>query len=198
MPRCRLLILVWIACLVSCAGPSTTFEQVWLGPHADLASVRTVVALYDSPDGAMRRTIEDRMARKLAQQGVPAVAAYSVLDSSDLADRNRATRALLSAGYDGVVVIRIVSTEMYPGEPAATSTEWGTSWPMTYEDYVFSSPVVRVETTLYSLDDGQLLWSARSKTIDPDSSDEVIEEVTSLVASALEKQGVATVATARR
>jgi hypothetical protein len=186
---------ILVSCIVGCAGSSTKFEHVWHGRSADLAAVQTVVALYESPDGAMRRIVEDKLARELAQHAMPAVPSYSVLSGRELEDPELAKAALAAAGYDGVVVIRLIGTETYPGEPETTT--WGSSWPSAYEDYVFESPVVRVETTLYSLDGGQILWSARSKTVDAGSTNEVIDEVTSLVAATLQQQGVA-IATARR
>ena len=180
-------------CISACGGSTTQFEQVWRAPNGD---VQKVVTLYESQDGAMRRTIEDKLARKLAGQRIIAVPAHSVLGPGELHDRDGARRTLIANGFDGVVAIHLIGTEMYPGDKVTMAT-WGASWPTSYEDYVFDSPVVRVETTLYSLRDDSMLWSARSKTVDAQSTNEVIEQVTSLVAATLQKQGVA-IATAQR
>jgi hypothetical protein len=206
--RVGLLALACTVCIASCAGTTTKFEQVWRGPGAaNLGSVQRVVTLYDSPDGAMRRNVEDEMARKLAQRGLRAVPSYSVLDASQLtenADRQHRNATLAAKGFDGVVEIRLVGTENYPGDTHGMGWSgydgygyWGLSWPYAYDNYVFDSPVVRVETNLYSLHDNQLVWSARSKTVDADDTNEVIDEVTTLVASTLERRGMAN-ATARR
>lgn len=179
--------------LAACGGSTTQFEQLWRAPHAE---VQKVVTLYESQDGAMRRAIEDKLASKLASERIVAVPAHSVLGTGDLLDRDGARRILIANGFDGVVAIHLIGTEMYPGDKLTMAT-WGASWPTSYEDYVFDSPVVRVETTLYSLRDDEMLWSARSKTVDAQSTNEVIEQVTSLVAATLHKQGVA-IATAQR
>lgn len=186
-------ILFLALCMSACGGSTTRFEQVWRAPNAE---VHKVVTLYPSQDGAMRRTIEDRLARKLTSRRVVAVPAHSVLGPGDLTDQDASRRTLLANGFDGVVVIRLIGTEMFPGDKI-TSATWGASWPTSYEDYVFDSPVVRVETTLYALRDDTMLWSARTKTVDAQSTNEVIEEVTSLVAATLQRQGVA-IATAQR
>jgi hypothetical protein len=140
----------------------------------------------------MRRTVEDKLARQLTSRRIIAVPAHTVLGTGDVRDHDAARRTLIDNGFDGVVVVRLIGTEMYPGMPT-----WGASWPTSYEDYVFDSPVVRLETTLYSLRDDTMLWSARSRTADAQSTNEVIDQVTSLVAATLQRQGVA-IATAQR
>jgi hypothetical protein len=195
--RMRLFALACTVCIVGCGGTTTSFEQVWRGPAADLGSVQHVVTLYESHDGAMRRNVEDAMARKFVQRGMRATPAYAVLTESQIEDRQKMNAALAAKGFDGVVEIRLISTENYPGETYGGSWYgsydgygyWGTSWPYAYDNYVFDSPVVRVETNLYSLHDNQLVWSARSKTVDADDTNEVIDEVTTLVASTLEQRG---------
>jgi hypothetical protein len=200
----RLVPLLVVACslCVSCGGASTKFEQVWREPGANLGSLQRVVTLYESHDGAMRRNVEDAMAYKFRQRGIPAVPAYTVLEASELEDRPRAKASLAAKGFDGVVEIRLISTESYPGDASGGAYGsfdgyWGSTWPYAYDNYVFDSPVVRVETNFYSLRDNALVWSARSKTVDADNTNEVIDDVTTLVATTLERRGVAT-ATARR
>jgi hypothetical protein len=190
-----MLALACTVCVAGCYGTTTSFEQVWRAPSANLGSVQRVVTYYDSHDGAMRRNIEDAMARKFAQRGMRAVPAYSVLADPELQDRQRMKATLAAKGFDGVIEIRLVSTENYPGDTYASGWPgydgygyWGTSWPYAYDNYVFDSPVVRVETSLYSLHDNQLVWSARSKTVDADDTNEVIDEVTTLVASTLDRR----------
>jgi len=199
----RIVPFLVLACVASCGGATTHFEQVWRQPGANVSSLQHVVTLYDSHDGAMRRTVEDAMARKFRQRGLNAVPAYSVLQASELEDRARAKASLAAKGFDGVVEIRLVSTENYPGDSyggawyGSYDGYWGSTWPYAYDNYVFDSPVVRVETNFYSLRDNALVWSARSKTVDAENTNEVIDEVTSLVATTLEQRSAAET-TARR
>jgi hypothetical protein len=154
-----LLILVCLA--FACGGSSTKFETVWGRP----AAVHRVVVLYNSHDGAMRRSVEDAMTRKLMQRGFQAVTSYAVLTTEEMEDLASVKSSLAAKGFDGLVEVR------------------------------FIDPVL-VETNLYSLREDELLWSARSRTNDADSTREVIDEVTTLVASTLDR-GVAA-RTARR
>ena len=186
-------ILFLALCMSACGGSTTRFEQMWRAPNA---GAQKVVTLYESQDGAMRRTVEDKLARELAGRHIVAVPAHTLLGSGDVRDHEAARQTLIDHGFDGVVVVRLIGTEMYPGDRSTMAT-WGASWPTSYEDYVFDSPVVRLETTLYSLRDDTMLWSARSRTADAQSTNEVIDQVTSLVAATLQRQGVA-IATAQR
>lgn len=197
----RTMAIALVAGFVGCGGAETKFETTW-GRRVDLHGVHSVVALYESHDGAQRRTVEDAMTRKLAERGVHAVPAYAVLDNNEDADYKTAKAALAAKGFDAVLEIRLISKENERTTAYYSNTwhgwgYWGWGGPYAYDYYVFDTPVVRVETNLYSLRDDQLVWSGRTKTTDAETMNEVVDGVTSAVATTLEKRGVPT-ATARR
>ena len=142
------------------------------------------------------------MTRKLAARGVHAVPAYSVLDDNESADYKSAKETLAAKGFDAVLEIRLISKENETSTAYYSNTwdgwgYWGWGGPYAYDYYVFDTPVVRVETNLYSLHDDSLVWSGRTKTTDADTMREVVDQVTSVVASTLEKRTAPT-ATATR
>lgn len=185
----RLATLVVL--LVACGGPSTTIEQSWRAPEARIGNMRNVVTLYLSRDGAMRRSVEDEMARKLARTGIRATPAYSILSDGDLEDRDRAKAKLVDSGFDGVIAIRLVSKETELEYVPSFDHYWGPAWSMAYgPGDVYAETVVRIETSAFSLVDNQLAWTALSRTVDPDNPRETIDEVTTIAARELEKQGV--------
>lgn len=55
--------------------------------------------------------------------------------------------------------------------------------------YLDATKVVRIETNVYSMKDGSLVWSAVSETVDPSSSGAVIASVTAGLSSKLRKYG---------
>ena len=193
--------LALVAGVVGCGGAETKYEAMW-GNRVDLRGVQSVVALYESHDGAQRRTVEDAMTRKLAQRGVHAVPAYSVLDDNESVDYKTAKTTLAAKGFDAVLEIRLISKENETTTAYYSNTwdgwgYWGWGGPYAYDYYVFDTPVVRVETNLYSLHDDSLVWSGRTKTTDADTMREVVDQVTSVVARTLETRTAPT-ATARR
>jgi hypothetical protein len=195
------MFIALVAGIVGCGGAETKYEAMW-GKRVDLRGVQSVVALYESHDGAQRRTVEDAMTRKLAERGVHAVPAYSVLDDNESADYKSAKETLAAKGFDAVLEIRLISKENETSTAYYSNTwdgwgYWGWGGPYAYDYYVFDTPVVRVETNLYSLHDDSLVWSGRTKTTDADTMREVVDQVTSVVASTLEKRTAPT-ATATR
>jgi hypothetical protein len=192
--RVATLLCVGVALgLAGCAG-STTMEESWKAPNLPAGDLHNVVTLYISRDGAMRRTAEDSMARKLTHEGVHAVPAYSVLTDADLKDRDQAKAKLAASGYDGVVAIRLVSKEtQINAVPPTFDGYWGMGWGWGWGydlGYMSTETVVRVQTSVYSLAHNRLVWSGLSKTVDPNSVSSAIDSVTSVVATALEKQQV--------
>jgi hypothetical protein len=195
------MFIALVAGIVGCGGAETKYEAMW-GKRVDLRGVQSVVALYESHDGAQRRTVEDAMTRKLAERGVHAVPAYSVLDDNESVDYKSAKETLAAKGFDAVLEIRLISKENETSTAYYSNTwdgwgYWGWGGPYAYDYYVFDTPVVRVETNLYSLHDDSLVWSGRTKTTDADTMREVVDQVTSVVASTLEKRTAPT-ATATR
>ena len=194
----RLLFLLAALTLaaVACGATSTSLVTEWGRPM----NVQRVVVLYDAHDGAMRRTVEDMMTRKLSQRGIRAITSYAVLAPDEINDLARAKTALTEKGFDGVLVMRFVGKDEEPtGHDYFVNAydDWGYLGGGFWSRYYASeSWTVRVETSLYSLPTGELLWSARSRTSDADTLD-VVDEVTTLIASTLERGG-ASATTARR
>jgi hypothetical protein len=172
---------------VACGG-STTIEESWREPTQAPSNLRNVVTVYSSRDATTRRAVEDSMARRLAGIGVRAVPAYSVLSDDDLVDRDRVKAKLLAGGYDGVVALRLVGKDTkLVATPATFNGYWGAAWPGSYVD---TETIVRVETNVFSLADNKLVWSALSKTVDPTTLHSTIDDVTKVVAKALENQRI--------
>ena len=176
----------------ACGGTSTTIEQSWRTPDPRVSAMQNVVTLSLSRDGAVRRNIEDQLARKIRGNGVRATPGYLIIPDAELADRAAVREKLAAAGFDGVIAVRLVSREhQLQYVPGTWDTYWGTAWSPAYDPgYLESELVVRIETSAYSLDDQKLVWSALSRTVDPASVREGIDEVTTLAASQLSKQGI--------
>jgi hypothetical protein len=54
--------------------------------------------------------------------------------------------------------------------------------------YVVTDRVVSVETTIYSLNDDKLLWAARTRTLNANSSTKFVDETVDAVVRALRGQ----------
>jgi len=184
-------VLVAVGLGLFACGSSTTMEQTWKEPGVPAVNLHKVVTVYLSGNGTMRRSVEDTMTSKLTKSGVSAAPAYAVLSDSDLKNHDQAKAKLKAAGFDGVIAIRLVSntTTLVP-TPDNFDAYWGTAWPYAYNGGLETEQVVRVETTVYSLDTNKRVWSGVSKTVDPNDPTEVMRDVTSVVAKALNNQRI--------
>ena len=174
---------------LACSPTTTSIEQAWISDSTRRFDLSNVVTMSTSPDGVVRRSLEDRLARELLRMGVRSVPAYAVLDDGDRMDRRRVVDELSAGGYSAVIVMRFV------GESART--------PGTFGAYLETAGVlygpgalgtlesaVRLETSVYTLHDDQLVWSALSKTIDPENLRDLIANYTHVVASELSRRDV--------
>ena len=183
----KVFLLAMVA-VVAC-GSSTSIEQSWKqpGPHAELQRVVTVMLWRNE---GVRRSAEDELAARLKQAGVDAVPSYAVLGTDDIKDPQVARERLLAQGFDGAIVMRFVSREQQVSyAPPSYVGYWGGAY-YPSGGYVDVDTIVRLETAAYSLRDRQLVYSALSRTTDPDNVQALINSVTKKVAGALEKERV--------
>jgi hypothetical protein len=188
-------LLALLLALASCAS-STSIEESWRAPDAEPGELQNVVTLFVSDDVALRRSAEDELARQLSFHRVRAVPAYAILSDEDLQDPMRALTKLRTAGFQGIIAMRIASADVQLAVvPDTFDAYWDLAWPSLYGAEVVPEEVVRIETNAYTLTEGQrhiggtkLLWSASSRTVDPTSVPAMIDDVSRTVAAALAKQ----------
>ena len=160
--------------------------------------MQKIVTVMISPNTTMRHAAEDRLAIDLANKGVQATPGYQVFPDgqNDVQDLDARKARLKELGYDGVVTMRIVDREqVLQAAPATFDGYWG-YWGPGYwggyaGGYVYTEIVYRVESAAYSLHTGQLVWTAMTKTVDPDSAHQLVHDTTKIIASELTKRGLA-------
>jgi protein-S-isoprenylcysteine O-methyltransferase Ste14 len=193
LPRLGALLLLG---LLACA--STRIETQWRDPAlapGQLAFQR-VIALAQVEDETTRRAAEDELARVLAagpraqERGMQVRPSYTLIDDAELADVAALRRKVEGAGFDGAVVLRLVSDqERIQYVPGRYEVLWGRA--VRYDPgYTTVDRIVRIETSLYSIAQGRLLWSGVSRTLNPDDLGEVVEDVIRAVGAELERQGL--------
>jgi protein-S-isoprenylcysteine O-methyltransferase Ste14 len=197
----RLARTLFVASVLSgplaCAG--TRIETQWKDPAAtsEALAFRKVVALAQVEDETTRRAAEDELARVLAAgpkaqaRGMQALPAYPLIETAELGDVAAMRAQVEGAGFDGAVVMRLVSDEeRVTYVPGRYETMWGrvvSSDP----GYTTVDRIVRVETRLYSIAQGKLLWSGVSRSFNPRDLADLVDEVAHAVGAELEAQGLA-------
>jgi len=196
----RALAIAVVAC-TACV-PSTAIEQAWTTPTvATQPPLQKVVTMFISNNQTMRHAGEDRMAADLAARGVHATPGYTILGDQKQTDLELVKVRLHEMGYDGVVTMRIVDREQRVAyTPATFDGYWGTwggyygwggynGWGGYYGAYTYD--IYRLETAAYSLATNRLVWSALTRTVDPDSAHKLLGDTSKVVATQLTKRGLA-------
>jgi hypothetical protein len=188
--------------LAGCATTSTQLVNTWKDPTAGQTRFKKVLTVCACKDDGTRRSVEDRLAAAI-KGSEPS---YSVLSDDQLGDRNRTKQALLDGGFDGVVMLRLVSVDksstyvpgqayvvpmgyhsMYGGWGYGGYAAYGTAYD---PGYVRNDQVVNFDTNIYSVANEKLLWASRSQTDNPSSVNSMTDEIIAETVKEMKKQKV--------
>ena len=189
--------LVCLALLAACA-PTTEVLNSWADPSAGQVRFKKMLNVCACKDEAMRRTVEDQLTKRITGS----TSSYTILSQDDLQDRESAKAKVQAGGYDGAVVMVLVSvdrTQTYvPGSAYAVPAPytsmyggWGYGWSTYYDPgYVDTDQLVDFNTNVYQVQGGKLLWASRTQTTDPTSVGSMVDEIISANISEMKKQKV--------
>jgi hypothetical protein len=192
------LVLTLVGTLAACSSTTTELTNVWRDPTVSSIHFNKVLVVCMSRDQGFRRTVEDRIVSDISN----GVASYTILSEEELRDRDRAKAKVKELGFDGAVITRVAQVEKeqqyMPGTVYATPGPyspmwgyWGYGWGTAYSPgYVVETQHVQVTTNVYSVKDEKLVWASRSKTTDPSSVTNLVDEVVDANATAMEKEGL--------
>jgi hypothetical protein len=194
----RLIRSIVCLTLLAACGPTTEVLNSWADPSAGQVRFKKVINVCACKDEAMRRTVEDQLTRRITGS----TPSYTVLSEDDLRDRDAARAKVEAGGYDGAVVMVLVSvdrTQTYvPGTayavPAPYTSMWG-GWGYgysTYYDpgYVDTDQLVDFNTNVYQVQGAKLIWASRTQTTDPTSVGSMVDEIISANIAEMKRQKV--------
>jgi hypothetical protein len=189
--------LVCLAVLAACA-PTTEVLNSWADPSAGQVRFKKMLNVCACKDEAMRRTVEDQLTKRITGS----TSSYTILSQDDLQDRESAKAKVKAGGYDGAVVMVLVSvdrTQTYvPGSAYAVPAPytsmyggWGYGWSTYYDPgYVDTDQLVDFNTNVYRVQDEKLIWASRTQTTDPTSVGSMVDEIISANISEMKRQKV--------
>lgn len=193
MNRRQLLCALAIA-LAGCA--STDLTSKWADPALGTTKFDRIVTVFQHPDAAYRRSLEDAMAESIPN----ATPAYRVVDDAEIRDEKRAGAKFKAAGFDAVVLMRVVSldkeTTYVPATMHGGAMPYGRmaggysyGWSRVYEPgYLRTDKILTVGTSVYALANEKLVWTSRSETFNPGDVQKVVKDVVAANAKAVRKE----------
>ena len=201
--QCRLHIapLLILAAAITSGCASTQLMQTWRDPAVLQPLGKTLVLGLFSTE-AVRRNYEDQMAAALEAREVDATAATPVLPKADMTARAKVDQVLEGSDFDNVLVTRMVSVtqqERWVSTPAPMPPHgyrgfsdyyWGAVPGMYAPGYITQDTIVLLETNIYRVSDGSLIWSATSETFNPSDADKEVEGLVKVLVKRFEADGL--------
>lgn len=156
-----------------------------------------MVAIALARDESTRRVAEDEFARRLPK-GI-GFKSYEIVPKEDEGDVDKVVARLRAEGIDGAAIMRLVEENnsvaydpgSFPRPYYSFHNYYGGAW-ASYHDpgYLTTEIAVRVETAFYSVADAKLVWTGYSETMNPKSSQVVIDDVARLIVRELQRERI--------
>jgi hypothetical protein len=192
-------VITTAACLmvvISCSP--TNINAVWKDPQYQGGKIKNVLVIGGSTNKIIRRSLEDEFVAKLKTRGTSAIQSYNIFPAEATLDQDTIESKSRDLGVDAMLVVRIVDTKVKRDlTPQPYNVYYrGTyfyDWPNRYSRFYTQGSraryyddryyrneyeVVNVETNLFDVQTGKLIWSGLSDTVIGGSSE---LEITSLV-----------------
>lgn len=189
----KMLSLIAVTLFVAMTGCSSArITNTWRNPDFQgQIQFKKTVALAIHPDGTVRRAAEDEMVNQLGADR--SVAAYTIVNDQDRADRNRIKEKLDAANIDGAVTMKLINkrqeTTYVPGSPGYGFYDYYGGYGYAGSPgYLVTDTIATVETRIYSVKDNQLIWSATSDSFNPEKIRENVADIAKAVGDELRKQ----------
>ncbi len=155
----------------------------WTAPAFQPGSIRKIMVVGVAKNEGVRRAYEDRFVAKLKEMGHEATVSYVMEPNVATPDSAAIVLKLADAGVSHILTTRLLDRKTvetyvpptymsmgygYGGYPGYYGG-WGSYWGMgaTYAvdpGYVDSDTVVILETNIYGVDKGDLLWTGMTET----------------------------------
>ena len=200
----RTLIIIALVLGIAGCGSTTKLTQSWQDPAYHGPPLKKILVIGLSHDAVNRRFFEDEFSREFSASGVKAVPSYTILPNpEDHEDKEKLERKVKEAGIDGVLIAELKSVDK-EDKYVPPRMDWvpgpvyggyhGYYYP-TYRQvyspgYTKSDTIARVETRLFATDKNQLVWGARTETVNPDSVKKAVQQLADIATRDMKGRGL--------
>lgn len=162
-------------------------DEVYAGP------IRDVLIIGVSEQQTNRQIFEGTFVDELAKRDVTATASSTLMAADEKISRETVEAAIQGESIDTVLVTRLLSVEEREAyyEPSTARhyrnyyTYYSHSWNHAYSGSYRTYDVLQLETNVYDVKTGKLVWSMQSESVDPQSATQVIKDQIKLVIKTL-------------
>ncbi|ALP54507.1 hypothetical protein Tel_15865 [Candidatus Tenderia electrophaga] len=204
--RLRLTLIVIPLFIAACA--STEITGKWKD-RTYTQSIDKMLVIGMSKDQTRRRIYEDTLVQKLEQKGVTAVSSATLFAADQELSQDVLEPVLERESFDAMLVTRLVDVEKdtryVPGHVVSSPFYYPPphdyyynfydyhlrTRPIVYSPaYLVDDTIVSLETNVYETRKDTLIWSLTSKSFNPNSANQIIEELSEIITEQLEKDGL--------
>ncbi len=189
------LLVVGLMAVTGCAA-GTKLRGTWHEPGGGIEPIRHVMIIHATRTGDARRVFEDRFAAALKDRGVEGEVSYTMV-GDNLLDSARVDMEVHKGHCDGILVTKVLDDETvrsYYRPAGQFASSRGQSWShySRNQTQVIETRVIDMETRLYRVSDGKLLWSGLTRSSLPksDTPEKQIDPMVKRLVSSMEKAGV--------
>ena len=188
---------------MSCSSSKLT--ATWHDPSfAESKTLQNVLVIAITRDETIKRLYEDQFIEKLASYGVKATGSYSLSQPDIKPTKEAVDAAVKEAGAQSVLITRYLGTDtkehyrppqrtMLYADPYYRGIHG--YYPMAYREvytpgYTVTVNTVFLESNVYDVKTGNLVWSARSESINPSMTKKYVDELVNLFSTDLKKSSI--------
>lgn len=171
----------------SCANTSITEDWVEEG-HNGPYKHPMIIGITDSQQ--TRQIFEKHLVSELIKNNIEATPSYTLINSKQTLNRETVVKALQGTGIDSVLVTYLISEESkvkHVDSPINVGYSGNVDNNMMSDTLVSSrgrsssSEVIGLKNDFYDAKSKAIVWSVQTKTVGPESIDEVVVDVTELL-----------------
>ena len=208
----RFLSFFLLAAVVSIMNGCSTTKIIvsWQDGSTPAPALKKPLVIAIVPKQLIRSKLEDEFVSSLRQLGVDAVASHTIFPEMQAVTPASVKAAVPSSGCDAILVTHLVDvkqetvhvparTDVYgsggvyggPAHYGSFDSYYARSYGVvTTPAYNYAEKYYQVETNIYSVKEGKLLWTAATETEDTGSMDKAIEDFTRVIMKDLRKRQI--------
>lgn len=201
MKKIFLSLIAVMLMLLCFACSKTKITDSWKDPSYTNGPMTSVLVIAVARDQIARRSYEENFVLTLKQQGVEAYASYRE-SSDDPVTKEDIMAMVKKLGVKYVLITTLIGVdkekEYHPPQTYVTPRPglgyygyYYRAYDVVHEPGYYTTNVkVSMETTVYDAETEKPVWMARSQTMNPDSSTDVVKSVISELANAMKRDGL--------
>ena len=185
--------------LAALAGCSTYKIQSWSDPAISERPIGKVMVVGIAQSATTCRMFENHFVEQLQIQGIAAVSGHALIQPTEQITETQIDEALATGGFDSILITRLAGEQ---SQSQYVQTGYQSSFPSYYGHYhgyyAYStvSPVgyvdtvteYQLETNLFDVESGKLVWGGMKSIYDSSSKDSNTKKVVTSVIKDLKRK----------